>query len=89
VERDQEAAVALCLNLGFLNAVDLGMLVVLVLVDQGCLSLNLGQGLAWVLLLDAVVFGQVFLRCLGLLGVRFLLSLGDLWILGWVLVFAT
>ena len=45
MERDQEAAVVLGLDLGFLKAVDLGMLVVLVLVDQGCLILNLGLGL--------------------------------------------
>ena len=77
VERDQEAAVVLSLNLGFLKAVDLGMLVGPVLVDQGSLSLNLGLGLAWVLLPDAVFLCQVFLRCLGVLGFRFLLSLGN------------
>jgi len=77
VEGDQEAVVALGLDLGFWKTVDLGMLVVLVLVDQGCLSLNLGLGLAWVLLPEAVVLGQVFLRCLGVLGFAFLLSLGD------------
>ena len=64
MQRDQEAAVALGLDLCFLKAVDLGMLVVLVLVHQGCRSLNLGLGQAWVLLPDAVVLGQVFLRCL-------------------------
>jgi len=77
VERDQEAVVALGLDLGFLKAVDLGMLAGPVLVDQGCLSLNLGPGLAWVLLPGAVVPGQVFVRCLGILGFLFLLSLGD------------
>ena len=65
------------LDLGFLKAVDLGRLVGPVLVDQRCLSLNLGLGLAWVLLPGAVVLGQVFLQCLGVLGFRFLLSLGD------------
>jgi len=78
VERDQEAAVALGLDLGFPEAVDLGMLVGPVLVDQGYLSLSLGLGLAWVLLPGDVVLGQVCLRCLGVLGFRFLLSLGDL-----------
>ena len=68
---------ALGLDLGFLKTVDLGILVVLVLVDQCCLSLNLGLGLAWVLLPDAVVLGQVFLRCLGVLGFRFFLNVGD------------
>jgi len=53
------------------------MLVWQVLVDQGCLSLILGLGLAWVLLPGAVVLGQVFLRGLGVLGFRFLLSFGD------------
>jgi len=77
VERDQEAAVALSLDLGFLKAVDLGMLVGPVLVDQSCLSVSLGLGLAWVLLPDAVVLGQMFLRCLGALGFHFLLSLED------------
>jgi len=57
VERDQEAAVALGLDLGFLKAVDLGMLVGPVLVDQSYLSLNLGLGLAWVHLPGAVVLG--------------------------------
>ena len=68
---------ALGLDLGFLKAVDLRMLVGPVLVGQGYLSLNLGLGLAWVLLPDTVVLGQVFPRCLGVLGFRFLLSLGD------------
>jgi len=77
VERDQKAAVALGLNLRFLKSVDLEMLVGPVLVDQGYLSLNLGLGLAWVLLSGAVVLGQVFLQCLGVLGFRFLLSLRD------------
>jgi len=54
------------------------MLVGPVLVDQGCLILNLGLGQAWVLLPGAVVLGQVFLQCLGVLGFRFLLSLADL-----------
>ena len=76
VERDQEAAVALGLDLGFLKAVDLGMLVGTVLVDHGCLRVSLGLGLAWVLLADPVVLGQVFLRCLGVLGFHFLLNLG-------------
>ena len=49
----------------------------LVLVDQGCLSLNLGLGQAWVVLPEAVVLGQVFLRYLVVLGFHFLLSLGD------------
>jgi len=61
VERDQEAVVALGLDLCFLKAVDLGMLVVLVLGDQGCLSLNLGPSQAWVLPSNEVVLGQVFL----------------------------
>ena len=77
VERDQEAVVALSLDMRFLKAVDLGILVGPVLVDQGCLSLNLGQGLAWMLLPDAVVLGQVFLRCPGVLRFRFVLSVGD------------
>ena len=77
MDRDPEAAVALSVDLGFLRAVDLGMLMGPVLVDQGFLSLNLGLGLAWVLLPDAVVLGQLFLRCLDVLGFRFLLSLGD------------
>ena len=61
VERDEEAAVGLGLDFGFLKAVDLGMLVVLVLVDHGCLSLNLGLGLTWVLVPEAVVLGPLFL----------------------------
>jgi len=61
VERDKETAVALTLDLGFLKAVDLEMLVGPVLVDQGCLSLSLGLGLTWVPLPDAVVLGQGFL----------------------------
>jgi len=77
VERDQGVAVVLGLDLGFLKAVDLGMLVGPVLVDQGYLSLNLGLGLAWVLLPGAVVLGQVFLQCLNILGFRFPLSLED------------
>jgi len=76
VGRDQEA-VALGPDLGFLKAVDLGILAGPVLVDQGYLSLNPGLGLAWVLLPGAVVPGQVFLRCLGVLGFRFLLSPED------------
>jgi len=74
---DQEAVVVLGLDLGFLKRVDLGILVELVLVNQGCLSFNLGLGLAWVLLPDAVLLGQVFLQCLGVLGFHLLLSLGD------------
>jgi len=60
------------------------MLVGLVLVDQRYLSLNLGLGLARVLLPDTVVLSQVFLRCLSVLGFRFLLGLGDFvdWVLG-------
>jgi len=77
VERDEELAVALGLNLGCLKMVDLGMLVGPVLVGQGCLRLNRGLGLAWVLLPDAVVLGQVFPCGLGILGFRFLLCLGD------------
>jgi len=77
VERDQKAAVALGLDWCFLKTVDLGMLVVLVLVDQACLGLNLDLGQAYVLLADAVVVGQVFLCFLGVLGYRFLLSLRD------------
>jgi len=69
--------VALGLHLPFLIEVHLGIQVVLVLVDQGCLSLNLRLGLAWDLLPDAVDLGQVFLQCLGILGFCFLLGLGD------------
>jgi len=77
VERDQGVVVTLTLDLGFLKAVDLGILVGSVLVDQGCLSLNLGLGRAWVHLPDAVVLGQVFLQCLSVPGFRFRLSLGN------------
>ena len=77
MERDQETAVALGLNLGSLKAVAWGILVVLLLGDRDCLSQNVGLGLAWVLLPDTVVLGQVFLRCLGVLGFHFLLSLED------------
>ena len=64
-------------GLGFLEGGGFGMVAGPVLVDEGCLHLNLGLGLAWVLLPDAVVLGQVFLQCLGVLGFRFLLSLAD------------
>lgn len=64
-------------ELGFLKVVLLGMLVVMVLVDQRCRSPNPGLGLAGVLLLDAVVLGPVFVRCLGVLGFRILLCLVD------------
>ena len=77
VERDQKTALALGLDLCFLKAVDFGLMVVLVLLDQGCLSRNLGLDQSWVLLPDTVVLGQVFLRCFGVLGFRFLLSLED------------
>ena len=77
MESDQETVVALGLDLGFLKAADLGMQVGLVLVDRSCLSRNIGLGLAWVLIPDAVVLGLVFLEGLGVLGFRFLLSLGD------------
>jgi len=78
VQRDQEVVVALGLDLGFLKEVDLGMLVVPVMVDQRSLTLNDGLGLAWVLLPNAVLLGQLFLRCLGVLGFYLLLSLGEL-----------
>jgi len=77
VETVQEAVVALGLDLGFLKAVDVGMLVGPVLVDEGYLSLNLGLGLVWLLLPGSLGLGQVFLRCLDVVGLRILLSLED------------
>jgi len=77
MDGDQEAVVALHLDLVFLKALYLGVLVGPGLVHQGCLSLDLVLGLAWVLLPDAGVLGGVFLRCLGVLTFRFLLSLED------------
>ena len=54
--------------------VDLGMLVAL---DQQVQDFVLvARGLAWVLLLGVVVLGLGFLRCLGVLVLRFLLGLG-------------
>ena len=61
VERDQEVVVALGIDLAFRKAVDFGILVLLVLVDQGSLSLNLCLGRACVLLAGGVVLGQMFL----------------------------
>jgi len=69
--------VALGLDHGFLKRVDLGMLVVLVLIDQGCLGLNLVLGRAWVLLPNTVLLGWVLLQYLCVLGFHFLLILGD------------
>jgi len=53
--------VALCWDLGRWKVVNLGMLVVLALIDEDCIGLGLGLSLVWVLLPNAVVFGQVFL----------------------------
>jgi len=80
MDEDQEVAVVVGLDFGFLKAVDLGLLVKPVLIDLdylGYLIPNLGQGLALVLLPDGVVLGQVFLRSLGVLGFGFLLSRVD------------
>ena len=54
--------------------VDLEMLVALVQRVQGFVLVS--RGLAWVLLLDVTVLGLGFLRGLGVLPVRFILSLG-------------
>ena len=52
---------ALGLALSFAKLVDLAMVVVPGLVNQGYLCPNLGLGLPCVLLPDAVVLGHVFL----------------------------
>ena len=54
--------------------VDLGTLVQLVQLVQD--SVLVSQGLAWVLLLDVVVLGLGFPQGLGVIDLRFLLSLG-------------
>ena len=77
MEKDREPVVALGLGLGSGKVVDMGILVGLVRVDQDCLSLSLGLGLAWALLVGKVVLSLVFLRGLGVLWFHFLLSLRD------------